>query len=441
MNAFATHGGEKMVYDWRMRPQAVRSGPYLHVAYQAALPGAAVGDKSGIPAQHPHVARLDLRTGEWSEPGRPGCTEGVNHHFAPVLWLDNEQRLHVLYHCHRSAGRHKVSVQPHDPAAWTDGPEIAPSMTYPALWRSPAGELVLLYREGGHLGDWVWKTSNDGGWSWSAAQVIIDFDANPQTEGDRWAGVFPCGCAAPDGLHLAFVRWEERDNRNPCYNTFQRDMFSRYDAHYVRLAWDGSLTDVDGRRLARPLCRREAATTLVFDSGHELTNSPSLAVDDALQPLLVLPVSEGSPWRCRLTAFFRNKGVWRSSGICLTDNTWSGSLLQHDGERCFTLWLISGQGKDESCFYGGGELQAWRTRDGGATWHRALRLDPRPGFLYNNPQPVVDEKGQILPNHVLFYGWQGPQSLWNSAASDHCGGQAFLYMNDTFKGKRGPGHA
>ena len=76
---FAEHGCKKMLYDARMGPVAVADGDRIVIAYQAA--------EAGLPG-HPHVIAYNCRAERWTPPVRLGTAAGLDHHFAPILRLD-----------------------------------------------------------------------------------------------------------------------------------------------------------------------------------------------------------------------------------------------------------------------------------------------------------------------------------------------------------------
>ena len=62
-----------------------------------------------------------------------------DHHKGPVIWADRDERLHVLYGCHRTPGTHLVSRQPgtigRDLDAWKDedAPEASAFLLHEAI--------------------------------------------------------------------------------------------------------------------------------------------------------------------------------------------------------------------------------------------------------------------------------------------------------------------
>ena len=90
-NHFAEHGAEKMIYDARMQPQAVAHEGVIYIVYQA--------NRDDFVA-HPHILAYDIDKKEWTEPVRLGENDKVDHHLAPIIWIEDSGRIHVLHGCH-----------------------------------------------------------------------------------------------------------------------------------------------------------------------------------------------------------------------------------------------------------------------------------------------------------------------------------------------------
>jgi hypothetical protein len=421
---FAVHGGEKMIYDLRMGPQAVAAGSEVVIVYQASA--------DSLPA-HPHVIAYDRSHSRWSSPVRVGEAAGLDHHFAPILWLDGTGLWHLLYNRHFSPGVHVVSSAPTDGSSWRKAPAIAPSITYPSVWPLAGGRRLLLYRVEGHLGYWVYRLSDDGA-GWGPERPLLDFDYQAADEVDRWAGSYVSLAVDPHGsaVHLGFCRWDERDGCHPRYR-FKRDLLTRYNLYYLRLDPEsGHLASADGETLPAPVNRRAAEACRVCDTGWELTNFPAVAADPGGRPVLVAPITEGDPWRCRFHCFRWDGRQWRQSRIVSTDNTWNAARIVRVADSQIVADLVVGEGKGEECFYGGGELERWASDDNGTSWHRQCHFVPQPGLLYNNPMPVQQAAGGWLPDGFVLYGWQGPGGVWalpEYATENRNRGQAWLWLD------------
>ena len=428
--AFARHGGEKMLYDVRMGPQAVLHQDTIYMAYQA---------NSTDARAHPHMVTYSLSSETWSKPVRIGTVTHYDHHFAPVLWFDPSGRIHVLYNCHaRDGGTHIVSSQPGDIDAWEAGPAIAQSISYPRVLPVVDGQLLLYYRTYGHMGYWTYQLSGDGGFSWTAPSPLVDMDRDPQRNEDVWAGSYHSVWPSSDGcfLHIAFVYLDERKSLNPLYNRrfHTKTTINRYHLYYLRLdIKSGQLFTIDGETVERPVNRQRAERGRVWDTGHRLTNMPSIALDERGDPRFLMPVSKESPWECTFHFVQRVDGQWAQSPVASTNGTWSGSLLQSNANGTLSAYVVSGKDYGELIAYGGGDLEEWISHDGGGEWVRNRRLTPEPELLCNNPQPLYRSDGSAVDGHLAFFGWRGPGSLHGAAMSRYSEGinraMAFLWQD------------
>ena len=405
---FACHGGEKMLYDVRMGPQALLHDGTLYVAYHASADG-------DVP--HPHLISCDLASREWSDPVRVCESPRYDHHYAPVLWLDPDERIHVLANCHgHDGGKHVVGKQPRAIEQWTDGPPIAASISYPHAIPMADGRLLLYYRTLGHMGYWGCQTSDDGGMSWSEHHTLVDLDQNPRHLYDCWAGSYHTVRASLDrrSLHIAFVYLDEQRRRNPLYSRNFKDKLTinRYHLYYARLdVATGGLSTIDAAPLDAPLTREGAEACKVWDTGHLLTNMPSIWVDSQDEPCFLLPVTGETPWDCTFYFVRRDGSEWERTPVAPTNSTWCGCMLRRDSGGTLTAYVSAGKDDGELRAYGGGDLEEWTSTDAGSTWARTAVIDPEPGLLYNNPRPAERATGEVDDEVLLFFGWEGPLSL------------------------------
>jgi hypothetical protein len=420
--AFAHFGSEKMVYDLRMGPQCLfHEGEYF-VAYQANP----LGERA-----LPHLIKRD-RTGSWSEPVVLGDVANYDHHFAPVIWLDAQRHIHVLFHCHiyLNQSRHLVSKSPLGIDAWNEAPCVAPSISYPRVLPLPDGRLLLYYRALGHMGFWTWQISEDGGFTWERPDIpLVDFDHRPEIPGDDWAGSYHSVALGRDGksLHLAFVYWDERNWPHPLYKTVVGHR-NRFHLYYLRAdIATGELRTLCGKSMPRPVNRKEAEACKVWDTGQHLTNMPSLLVDEYDQPSFLLPVSDTSLEDVTFWFIRREGESWGRYRVAGATNTWNGSHLEAGLNGEITAFLV-GAARDPVCHssYGGGPLEEWLSTDGGKSWDRRSVISPGGGFLCNNPRPVLDADGRELKRTLLFYGWQGPDAI---APDQPFRGQSYLWQD------------
>lgn len=410
---FARHGTEKMVYDLRMGPQALWHEEMIYLVYHST--GGAGAELIG----HPYAIAYDVSRRRWSEPVRLGSARGYDHHYAPVIWRDPGGRLHVLYHCHGAdGGVHLVAERPDSIAGWRPGPAIAPSISYPRLFPLGGGRLLLYFRTFGHLGHWGYRLSSDGGYTWTRAEApLVDFDQNPQTNLDTWAGTYHSACLSRDRawLHLGFNYLDERASPNPVYRP---PWYNRYHLYYARLELaSGELYAPDGGRLPRPLTRAGAEACKLWHTGHRHSLNPSILPADRPEgageggAAFVAPVSDATPHDVVYYFVRRRQGVWERHPIVRTNSIWSGSHVTRGADRSIIAYLTVGTADGANLRYGGGTVEVWRSRDEGVTWQRAARLLPERGLLYNNPKPVERADGREVARCLTLFGWPGPGGL------------------------------
>ncbi len=412
IHPFVQHGSEKMFYDLRMGPQMVRLRETIFVVYQAnALEVSA----------DPYIIVYDISSQLWSQPVRLGLAErpGFDHHLCPVLWIDSDEYLHVLFNCHGNEGTHRISSQPRSIENWKDGPLVSPSISYPHVFYLPDGRVCLYFRVFGHMGYWAYALSQDGGYTWGTPVKVVDFDQDPANDADTWAGSYHTTALDMDGhtLHVGFTYFDERGiwkfihpryGRKPSVNT-------RYHLYYLRIDLDtGTARDVDGRQVAYPINRREAEQCKIWDSGDYLTMMPAILVaPNGTDVSFLVAVTEETEWKCGFRYFWREHGSWLSTRITQTNTTWSGCRLLREADGTLAAYLIVGTLDGSRYTYGAGELEKWVSVDNGHTWSQQNRFVPVEGLLYNNP--IVAENyhhsGLSFQEFIAFYGWEGPHSM------------------------------
>jgi len=418
-----------MLYDVRMGPQAVCHRDVIYIVYQGGEDG---------PEGHPHITAYDLDTGAWRPPQRLGTVPRYDHHLAPVLWLDAREHLHVLYDCHGQSGTHIVSSAPRDTSAWRTAPKIAPSISYPRIVGLPEGRRLLYYRCFGHMGYWGYRISDDGGYTWSENHRLTDFDQNPASDADTWAGSYHSIAPSADGtgLHIAFVYWDERGRPNPLYGRRMGNQ-NRYNLYYAHLDLASHRLDtVEGDRLDTPLTRRSAEACKILDTGHCVSNMPAIA-DDARDGLrLLAPLAgEEDAWHGQFRLVKPERSGWSCTPVCTMNNTWDGCLLGPVDDGVQTAYIVSGDHRGETCMYGGGTVEVWRSGGAGGNWERVGELVPEPGLLYNNPKPVERSTGGEMRGYLALYGWEGPGGIQVTGAS--ASAVSHLHQGPVPQGNRG----
>ena len=410
---YADYGCEKMIYDVRMGPQAVEHEGIIYFVY--------AGGREG-PEGHPFIRSYDIAGRVWSDPCRIGTVPHYDHHFAPVLWFDADDRLHVLFNCHGKSSTHIVSEDPTSIDRWKEGPEVAPSISYPRVLCLRDGRHLMYSRTFGHMGYWTYRLTEDGGFTWTDSKPLIDLDQNPQDNKDLWAGSYESVELDADGagLHIGFVYLDEqvgvknhsKHAINPLYNEATHTN-GRHHLYYAHLDFDsGELTSFEGASLGLPVNRSAAQQLKIVDTGWRMTNPPSMTNDDEGRPCFLLPVTGNeSPWRGH-HEFVRCEGdAWISVPVAPLNSTWDSNLLVRGGPGEITALVVTGDYDGSTLPYGGGTLEVWVSTDGGVSWSYSESLVPDSRMICNNPKLVTRSSGKPLGGYLTFFGWQGPGSL------------------------------
>ena len=74
------------------------------------------------------------------------------------------------------------------------------------------GRVLLYFRTFGHMGNWGYQISDDGGYTWMRPPVpLVDFDQNPRTPLDTWACTYHTARLSADRrwLHVGFSYMDE----------------------------------------------------------------------------------------------------------------------------------------------------------------------------------------------------------------------------------------
>jgi len=430
---FAKHGVEKMLYDVRMGPQAVFHEGVIYAVYPANPDG---------PEGHPHIREYDVARGSWSDEVQLGTVPHYDHHFAPIVWVDPTEHLHVLYGCHgRNGGTHLRSTTSRSIQEWESVPEVGKSVSYPRVLPLPEGRHLMYSRTFGHLGYWTFRLSEDGN-AWTETEPLIDFDQIPKERKDVWACTYQSVAvdAEGTGLHIGFVTFDEqagvRKRPNPLYGRYVSH-YSRHNLYYVHVDIDTRrVTTVDGEELPKPITRSVAERCKLLDTGLRATNPPSVVDDGSGNPMMMLPYAgEASPWEGEHVFVRRENDAWAFTSVASLNNTWSGNWLI-PGPDGLNALLTRGEADGELLSYGGGRVERWRSGDGGQTWAKEADWEPCEGLICNNPRPVPTSRGGILDGYYTQFGWEGPNSLAVASGKQlrDNGGYAFLHLEGEWLG-------
>jgi hypothetical protein len=422
--AFGEGGQVKMLYDRRQRPQSVYLNDEVHIVFNA---GGQFRARPKAPTK-PMIVTYDPLTRDFSEIVTLG-PGSKDHHYAPVIWADEGDYLHVLFGCHKTPGTHLISKQPgrigSSLDSWDNGAQIALGISYPTFFRIYDHKELMYYRTGGHTSSWTYRISNDNGKSWAGPERdVTDMDIKGRTEWSSYHTVLP----GRDGrfLHVAFIAYDDNKSNDP--KRFYNPRYGRavdnewkYNLYYVRIDLQThEVANFDGERTTTPIDIKQAdAKCRIWDTKWRGAGvPPTIALDENDEPAF-LHVLSGETLEDHSYYYVRwAGGQWKQTPITGSSHQWNSCHLARDEDGIWHAYVIVGDGYlDTGGYmdgYGGGAVEEWVSHDKGDTWkkHRDLTPDTSiyPSWKYNNVQPVTRPDGSIVGGMLLFYGWKNEES-------------------------------
>jgi hypothetical protein len=353
-------------------------------------------------AQNPVAVCYDHALRRWSEPVVVGRKPLVNDdHGNPAMLIDRKGYLHVFYGCHVGPMRYARSARPEDISGWTDMPDPAPHATYPQVMQMANGMICLFYRNGGHTADWVCRTSDDGGDTWSDETAIIH--GVPPRE--SWYVQFAKG--PNDTVHVGFV-WKDDTNGLAAPGP---EFMHRYDLFYLWRDSQGTWRNAVGRPLSLPLSKADAYRLCrAYDSQarHEFTGGCSLGVDEHGKPYLLFRTASAygtTAYRHKLAAW--NGKAWDVTDVGPAvdcgfadfprDDNFLLQVLPFSQLRAYLVNMTNGTPVETN-------IEQWDSANGGRAWHLTrtiFRSTTEPAaYVLLAPKLVVDAH----PDARLVFG-------------------------------------
>lgn len=431
------HGGKfKMLYDCRQRPQSVLLNERLYIVYN----GDAEPSKNGNGKAYPMLVTCDPLSRSFSKPVRLGQEPSTDHHDSPIIWADEDDFLHVLFECHRTPGTHLVSEAPAQPESpeirWRKGAQIAPSLSYPTVFRVRGDQEVIYYRTEGHTSSWTYRMSADNGETWVGPQHdVTDLDRMGKQDWSSYQNKLP----SRDGRYLHVVYIDYDDNKtspdpqrfyNPRYDQLASNEW-KYNLSYVKI--DLATHDVfnaEGKVLATPIDYDSSkANCEIWDTQWRGAGVPPvISLDEDGEPAFLHVLSEDD-LESHAYYYVRREGQqWVQTRICKSNHQWNSGHLSRDESGVLHAYVIVGEAYLEGGYmdkHGGGRIEEWISEDRGNHWKKRRDLQPDQkqfaGWRFNNVQPVVRPDGSIVEGALLFYGWKDP---------DTPDAKAFLFFDD-----------
>ncbi len=422
--AFGEGGQIKMLYDRRQRPQSIYLNGKVHIVFNA-------GGENGAPPKSPTkpmAITYDPSTREFSDAVTLGPGDD-DHHYGPFIWADEDNYLHVLHGCHSTPGTHLISQQTGSLGSslddWGLGPQIAPKISYPTVYRIYNKKELTYYRTAGHISSWTYRITSDKGKTWiGPAKDVTDMDIKGRFE---WSS-YQCTLPSQDGrfLHVVFIAYDDNRKNYPqrYYNPRYKHEVSngwKYNLYYVKIDLQThDVTNFDGESMKTPIDIDQAdAKCRIWDTKWRGAGvPPTILLDENGDPAFLHVLSEETTESHNYYFVRRANGEWKKTPIAPSSHQWNSCHLARDDYGTLHAYLVIGDGYlDTGGYmdrYGGGSVEEWISCDKGNTWKKERDLTPDKtkylGWKFNNIQAVTKSDGSVVDGMLLFYGWKDKES-------------------------------
>jgi hypothetical protein len=339
------------------------------------------------------VISFDYATNQWLGPFTVSDKPVYDNHGYPVLTVDSNGYLHIVYDGHQIPLKYKRSLRPNDASEWTSAEQLGQIGTYPHLFVNAQNTLFLFYRERGGYDRWteVMQTKPVGG-SWSAATTILD--AEWKNTLDNNFGVFvPSVCLGLDNaIYITWIWQDDRDNLSEI----------SYGVGFAKSVDFGQTwTRADGTPYTLPIKRSDNQEKLW--NGVYPNYSPTSIAANAQGQVVVLLSNFNSDWSSPVIYERLWSGSWSNvtvangllfpnimidgNGVArgLTMRYANGSITYMEAKPPYTTWTFTDTGAPTGSYVPTVLSRASGTFEG--TWHTRVASDHSDLYWYQSLIP------------------------------------------------------
>ncbi len=341
----------------------------------------------GSAGNRPTISFYDHTTGEWAYPVVIGDNPDGDAHRNPTLLIDDEGFLYMFWGAHGHESFVSRSVRPHDISEW----ELRSALeevgaTYPQPWMLREGELFVSYRK---APGWRCRFSTDGAETWSDPVDIAAFGVDPESRGATEFAIYGSTVgeegACPRKVHFAFSRLgggtpEEVENKHLWGRRYNLYYTYSDDGGRVWRRSDGSAYDL-------PIAEDDAEK--LYDSGTRGVWIKDIQMDPAGNPMILFLEGEVETFHAWWKIARVVPGGWEIVDVTESDHMYDAGAIMVFGEGDIRIWGASG---DNQPHEDGGEIEQWRSADGGGTWTFSRRLTDGSRYSHNHVKPVMGHR-------------------------------------------------
>lgn len=324
------------------------------------------GDAENSPA----ISSYDHRTGALAAVVVLGRNDSMDAHKNPHLLIDKGGFLYVFFGCHNTPVYLTRSLRPYDISTWTTPALVTGKVSYPQPWQLREDEVTFFYRRGTtHSAVESLIRSHDGGQTWDEPVDIV----TPPPENGVYAVSIANPGPFPRRLQMA-------------WSLTRGDWWERYHLFYA-YSDDGGDTwrRSDGTAYQMPVT--EPSSEMLYES--EVPDRgvwlQDMQVDAQGNPYILFIDGNTLTYECHWKLAERTTGEWRIHEVATSDHMYDVGVVLPLAPDDLRVWGPTSASQPHE---DGGEIEEWRSRDGGVTWLNTKHITSGSQYSHNHVKAV-----------------------------------------------------